>query len=219
MRQYCGKVGKSLSILIPIFVVLLAGYWQFVSTEAELNKSFTENNKNQNKEDKDMATANSIYDFKYIDIDGQEQSMEKYRGHVLIIVNVASKCGFTCVNYEQLTELFDKYSENEGLRILAFPCNQFNGQEPLSEKEIKEFAAEYKVRYDMASKINVNGDNTHPLWGFIKYKQRGVLGTTLVKWNFTKFLVDKQGNVIKRYAPTSNPKSMEQDVIAAFNSK
>jgi glutathione peroxidase-family protein len=105
-----------------------------------------------------------------------------------------------------LTELYEKYGESKGLRILAFPCNQFNGQEPLTEKEIKEFAAEYKVQYDMASKVNVNGDATHPLWNYMKDKQRGILGTTLVKWNFTKFLVDKQGNVVKRYAPNTNPK-------------
>jgi len=165
-----------------------------------------------------MANAESLYDFKYVDIDGHEQSMEKYRGHVLIVVNVASKCGFTCVNYQQLTELYDKYAESEGLRILAFPCNQFGGQEPLGENEIKEFVKEYNVRYDMASKVDVNGGKTHPLWGFLKDKQRGILGTTLVKWNFTKFLVDKQGNVVKRYAPNTNPRTMEEDILAAFKS-
>jgi len=105
-----------------------------------------------------------------------------------------------------MTELYDKYGESKGLRILAFPCNQFGGQEPLTETEIKEFVSEYNVRYDMASKINVNGDNTHPLWGFLKDQKRGILGTTLVKWNFTKFLIDKKGNVIERYAPNTNPK-------------
>jgi len=163
-----------------------------------------------------MASSQSIYDFKYMDIDGVEQSMEKYKGHVLIVVNVASKCGFTCVNYEQLTELFEKYKD-QGLRVLAFPCNQFASQEPLSEPEIKEFVKEYKVTYDMASKINVNGGNAHPLWEFLKGKQKGILGTTMVKWNFTKFLVDREGNVLQRYAPNTNPKSMENDIVEALN--
>jgi len=193
--------------------VILGGYWKFVSTikikERNSENSFTEDN---------VESEMSIYDFKYVDIDGKEQSMEKYRGHVLIVVNVASKCGYTCVNYQQLTELYNKYSENEGLRILAFPCNQFGGQEPLGEKEIKEFVKEYEVSYDMASKINVNGDKVDALWTFLKDKQRGVLGTTSVKWNFTKFLIDKQGNVLHRYAPNTNPKAMEKEIIQAFKS-
>lgn len=147
----------------------------------------------------------SLYDLNYTSIDGTEESMEKYRGHVLIVVNVASKCGYTCVNYEQLTELYDKYAESEGLRILAFPCNQFMGQEPLGEKEIKEFAATYNVRYDMSSKVDVNGANTHPVYTYLKKHQGGFLGD-FVKWNFTKFLVDKKGNVVKRYSPTTNPR-------------
>lgn len=149
--------------------------------------------------------ASSLYDLSYTSIDGTEESMSKYKGHVLIVVNVASKCGYTCVNYEQLTELYTKYGESEGLRILACPCNQFMGQEPLGEKEIKEFAATYNVQYDMSSKLDVNGANTHPVWAFLKKNQGGFLGD-FVKWNFTKFLVDKHGNVVKRYAPTTNPR-------------
>lgn len=151
------------------------------------------------------AEPSSLYELKYTSIDGVEESMEKYKGHVLIVVNVASKCGYTCVNYEQLTELYDKYAESEGLRILAFPCNQFMGQEPLGEKEIKEFAATYNVRYDMSSKVDVNGANTHPVWAYLKKQQGGFMGD-FVKWNFTKFLIDKKGNVVKRYSPTTNPK-------------
>jgi len=207
------SVVKWFSVVVGVTSVILGGYWKFVSTikiqERNSGNSLTEDN---------VESEMSIYDFKYVDIDGKEQSMEKYRGHVLIVVNVASKCGYTCVNYQQLTDLYNKYSENEGLRILAFPCNQFGGQEPLTEMEIKEFVKEYKVSYDMASKINVNGDKVDALWTFLKDKQRGVLGTTSVKWNFTKFLVDKQGNVLHRYAPNTNPKAMEKDIIEAFNS-
>jgi len=159
--------------------------------------------------------ASSLYELNYTSIDGTEESMEKYRGHVLIVVNVASKCGYTCVNYEQLTELYDKYAESEGLRILAFPCNQFMSQEPLGEKEIKEFAATYNVRYDMSSKVDVNGANTHPVYAFLKKQQGGFLGD-FVKWNFTKFLVDKKGNVVKRYAPTTNPRELEKDLLTYF---
>ncbi|ODN05621.1 Phospholipid hydroperoxide glutathione peroxidase, mitochondrial [Orchesella cincta] len=161
------------------------------------------------------AEVSSIYDLKYTSIDGTEELMEKYRGHVLLVVNVASKCGYTCVNYEQLTELYTKYAESEGLRILAFPCNQFMGQEPLGEKEIKEFAATYNVQYDMSSKVDVNGDNTHPVWKFLKKQQGGFMGD-FIKWNFTKFLVDKNGNVVKRYAPTTNPKDLEKDLLTYF---
>lgn len=161
------------------------------------------------------AEVSSLYDLKYTSIDGTEELMEKYRGHVLLVVNVASKCGYTCVNYEQLTELYTKYAESEGLRILAFPCNQFMGQEPLGEKEIKEFAATYNVQYDMSSKVDVNGDNTHPVWKFLKKQQGGFMGD-FIKWNFTKFLVDKNGNVVKRYAPTTNPKDLEKDLLTYF---
>jgi len=216
---------KGLSIVVGLAAVLLGGYWKFVSSvtnTTSLKKgAIREQNLNIEKNsssEENMAGSKSIYDYTYVDIDGQEQSMAKYRGHVLIVVNVASKCGYTCVNYQQLTELYDKYSTSEGLRILAFPCNQFGGQEPLGEAEIKEFVKEYKVAYDMASKVSVNGDKVDPLWTFLKDKQRGILGTTLVKWNFTKFLVDKNGNVLHRYAPNTNPKAMENDIIEAFKS-
>jgi len=117
------------------------------------------------------------------------------RGHVLIVANVATKCGFTKVNYEQLTDLYEKYAETKGLRIIGFPCNQFAGQEPGTETEIKEFVcSNYKVKFDMTSKVSVNGDSAHPLWKYMKSKQGGILGS-FTKWNFTKFLVDKKGQV------------------------
>lgn len=108
------------------------------------------------------------------------------------------------MNYRQLVELYTKYSEADGLRILGFPCNQFGGQEPGTEQEIKEFAAKYNVKFDMFSKINVNGGSAHPLWAFLKEKQGGFL-MNAIKWNFTKFVVDKEGNPVARIGPTDDP--------------
>jgi len=165
----------------------------------------------------DVKSASSAYDFDFIDIDGEKQSMDKYKGHVLIVVNVASKWGKTPVNYTQLTALHEQYEATKGLRILGFPCNQFGGQEPGTEAEIKAFAHDkYNIRWDLASKINVNGDNTHPLWAYMKSKQGGTLGN-FIKWNFTKFVIDKNGNVVARYGPTTDPKDMEKDLLKYFN--
>ncbi|GIY52140.1 phospholipid hydroperoxide glutathione peroxidase [Caerostris darwini] len=136
-------------------------------------------------------SAKSIYDFSALDIDGNEVSLEKYRGHVALIVNVASK-------------------------ILGFPCNQFGGQEPGTEADIKEFIKQYNVQFDMFSKINVNGDNTHPLWSYLKKKQGGTLGN-FIKWNFSKFLIDKEGQPVKRYAPQFEPKDIEPDLLKYFS--
>jgi len=138
--------------------------------------------------------------------------MDKYKGHVCIIVNVASKWGKTDVNYKQLVELYTKYSEAEGLRILAFPCNQFGGQEPGTEQEIKEFAAKYNVTFDMFSKINVNGNDAHPLWAFLKAKQTGFL-VNAIKWNFTKFVVNKEGVPVYRSSPTDDPIPKVEEAI------
>jgi len=155
-------------------------------------------------------------DFDYIDIDGKEQSMSRYKGHVLIVVNVASKWGKTPVNYTQLTALHTRYGGTEGLKILGFPCNQFGGQEPGTEQEIKKWAEEkYQVRWDLASKIDVNGSDTHPLWTYMKNKKGGFLGN-FIKWNFTKFLIDKNGQVVGRFATTSDPMDMEKDLKKYF---
>jgi len=159
----------------------------------------------------DPKTAKSVYEFNYVDIDGQNQSMERYKDHVLIVVNVASKWGKTPVNYEQLTALHEKYGAR-GLKILGFPCNQFANQEPGTEEEIKEFIKGYNVRFDMASKINVNGDDAHPLWKYMKKVQGGSLGS-FIKWNFTKFLINKQGQVYKRFGPNEDPITMEPDIL------
>jgi len=158
-----------------------------------------------------MASASNIYGFSAVDIDGNEVSMEKYRGHPCIIANVASKWGLTSVNYTELVKLHEKY-EADGLRILAFPCNQFGGQEPGTEEDIKKFAEGFGVKFDMFSKIKVNGDDAHPLWKFLKSKQGGTLGN-FIKWNFTKFLVDKEGNPVSRYSPQTNPiPAIEKDL-------
>jgi len=156
--------------------------------------------------------AGSIYEFGAKDIDGNEVSLEKYKGLVVIIVNVACKWGNTPKSYTQLQALYEKY-ESDGLRIACFPCNQFGSQEPWLEPEIKAFVTEnFHVTFDMYSKIDVNGDKTHPLFKYLKHKQGGTLGD-FVKWNFTKFLIDRQGQPIKRYAPLDAPFDWE-DVIA-----
>lgn len=129
--------------------------------------------------------------------------MSDYSGHPTIIVNVATNCSFTRSNYSQLNELYTKYKE-QGLRIAAFPCNQFNGQEPGCETDIKEFLKKTNVEFDVYGKINVNGSNAIPLFNFLKTAQGGFLFNAL-KWNFTKFLVNKEGKPIARYAPNVGP--------------
>ncbi len=154
----------------------------------------------------------SIYDFNVKTIDGQEVSMSKYKGKVLLIVNVASKCGFTS-QYEGLGKLFEKY-KNEDFMVLGFPSNQFANQEPESNEKIKEFCSlTYDVKFDMFAKIDVNGENEAPLYKFLKSNQKGILGTENIKWNFTKFLVDKEGNIVDRFASTTTPESIEKEII------
>lgn len=155
----------------------------------------------------ELENAKSIYDFTAKDINGDEVSLEKYKGHVCIIVNVASKCGHTKSNYEQFVELFDKYSEEKGLKILAFPCNQFGKQEPGDAEKICEFAKKRNVLFDMFDKINVNGKNAHPLWKFLTSKISGPKGKN-IDWNFTKFIIDKEGQVAERHKPSVKPMQM-----------
>ncbi len=157
------------------------------------------------------AKQMSIYNIEVKTIDGETIKLEKYKNKVMLIVNVASKCGFTN-QYEGLEKLHETYG-TKGLAVLGFPCNQFLSQEPGDEKEIKEFCSlTYGVKFDMFSKIDVNGDNTHPLYKLLKEDSSGFLGTDIIKWNFTKFLVDKKGKVIKRYAPSTEPKEIESDI-------
>ena len=154
----------------------------------------------------------SIYDFNVKTIEGEEISMSKYKGKVLLIVNVASKCGFTS-QYEGLEKLFEKYKDKDFM-VLGFPSNQFANQEPESNEKIKEFCSlTYDVKFDMFSKIDVNGEKESPLYTFLKNSQKGILGTTDIKWNFTKFLVDKNGNIINRYGSSTTPESIEKDIL------
>jgi glutathione peroxidase len=157
----------------------------------------------------------SVYDFSARAIDGHEQSLSDYRGHALLIVNVASQCGFT-PQYTGLEALHRKYHER-GFDVLAFPCDQFGHQEPDDEAEIRRFCtATYHVTFPLFSKIQVNGSDAHPLYRFLKESLPGVLGLQAIKWNFTKFLIGRNGEPLKRYAPTDKPESLGGDVEAAL---
>jgi glutathione peroxidase len=150
----------------------------------------------------------SIYDFSAKSIDGTEQSLATYRGNTLLIVNVASKCGFT-PQYEGLEALYRKYRDR-GLVVLGFPCDQFGHQEPGDENEIKSFCTlHYDVTFPLFAKIDVNGDHAHPLYEHLKHQAKGMLGTEAIKWNFTKFLVDRNGNVVQRFESAVTPDSTE----------
>ncbi len=152
-----------------------------------------------------------FHDYTAIDIDGAQQSMSAYRGKVVLVVNVASKCGFT-PQYKGLEAVFRKYRDR-GLVILGFPCDQFGHQEPGDEKEIREFCSlNYDVSFPMFAKIEVNGPHTHPLYAYLKKQAPGLLGSEAIKWNFTKFLIDRDGRVVKRYAPTDTPEAIAKDI-------
>ena len=155
----------------------------------------------------------SVYEFSAKTIDGADQKIDAYKGKAMLIVNVASKCGFT-PQYKGLEELYEKFRD-QGLVVLGFPCDQFGHQEPGDEAEIKNFCSlTYDVKFPMFAKVDVNGANAHPLYKYLKKEAKGLLGTEGIKWNFTKFLIDKSGKVVKRYAPTDTPAGMEKDVGA-----
>jgi glutathione peroxidase len=152
----------------------------------------------------------TVYDFDATGIDGLDQHLADYRGKVLLIVNTASQCGFT-PQYGPLQELYEKYVER-GLVVLGFPCDQFGHQEPGTEAEISEFCdSKFGVTFPMFSKVDVNGKDAHPLYAWLKSEKRGVLGGA-IKWNFTKFLVDTEGNVVKRYGSTTGPADIAPDI-------
>lgn len=153
----------------------------------------------------------SLYDFEVKTIDGRDCSMAEFRGKTLLIVNVASRCGFT-PQYRGLEALYRKYRDR-GFAVLGFPCDQFAHQEPGDEAEIRKFCAlNYDISFPLFAKIRVNGPGTHPLYRWLKSSRRGFLGTARIKWNFTKFLVDGEGRVLKRYAPMVTPEQIEPDL-------
>ncbi len=151
-----------------------------------------------------------FYDYRVKNISGEDVSMSDYKGKVVLIVNTASKCGFT-KQYEGLEELYEKYKD-QGFVILGFPCNQFGAQEPGGNEEIKNFCTStFSVTFPMMSKIDVNGDDADPLYKFLKKGKGGILGDE-IKWNFTKFLIDREGNVVDRFASQKTPKALEKEV-------
>jgi glutathione peroxidase len=153
----------------------------------------------------------TIYDFTARTLDGQDVPLSHFAGQVLLVVNTASKCGFT-PQYEGLEALYRKY-HTKGFAVLGFPCNQFGAQEPGSASEIARFCSQtYGVTFPMFEKIEVNGANAHPLYRFLKGEAKGVLGTGAIKWNFTKFLADRSGAVTARFAPAVAPKELEKDI-------
>lgn len=155
----------------------------------------------------------SVYDYSAKTLDGQEVSLADYRGQVLLIVNTASKCGFT-PQYEGLEALY-KAHKDRGFTVLAFPCNQFGAQEPGNAEEIANFCSlTYDVTFPVMSKIDVNGADAHPLYRYLKKEQKGLLGTEAIKWNFTKFLIGKDGEVVERFAPTVKPEDLKVAVEA-----
>lgn len=152
----------------------------------------------------------SVYTYEAKTIRGADKRLSEYKGHVLLIVNTASKCGFT-PQYKDLQELYETYHD-QGLEVLGFPSNQFMGQEPGTNEEIEQFCeVNYGVTFPMFAKTDVKGSNAHPLFQYLTKSAPGLLSKE-VKWNFTKFLVNKKGNVVKRYAPTTNPKNIVKDI-------
>ena len=152
-----------------------------------------------------------LYNIEVKNIEGEVISLENYKGKTLLIVNTASKCGFT-PQYKGLEEMYKKLKDR-GLEILGFPCNQFGKQEPADEDEIKNFCSlTYNVTFPMFAKIDVNGSEASPLYNYLKTEAPGLLGSKNIKWNFTKFLVDKNGNVIKRFAPKDAPSKIEKEI-------
>ena len=161
------------------------------------------------------SASSSVYDFDALSIDGKPAHLSTQRGKVLLIVNTASQCGFT-PQFGGLEALWEKYRD-KGLVVVGFPSNEFGKQDPGSNDEIASFCqVNYGVSFPMMSKVEVNGSSAHPLWKWLKGEKPGLLGSEAIKWNFTKFLVGKDGKVLKRYAPTDTPESIRRDIEAAL---
>ncbi len=162
-----------------------------------------------------MSTAETIYGFEATNINGKTIPLEEFKGKVMLIVNTASKCGFT-PQFGGLEELYKSYA-GKGLAVLGFPCNQFGSQDPGADGEIEQFCQiNYGVSFPMMSKIDVNGPAAHPLYKWLSAEAPGILGSKAIKWNFTKFLVGKDGKVIRRYAPTDKPADLAKDIETAL---
>lgn len=162
-----------------------------------------------------MSPVPTAYDFDAVSIDGQPVSLSQYRGQVMLIVNTASACGFT-PQFKGLQALWERYRDR-GLVVVGFPSNEFGSQDPGSNQEIASFCElNYGVDFPMMAKVEVNGGGAHPLWQWLKGEKPGFLGTEAIKWNFTKFLVGRDGRVIKRYAPQDDPEKISQDIEAAL---
>ncbi|KAL6649891.1 hypothetical protein ACP70R_014115 [Stipagrostis hirtigluma subsp. patula] len=158
-----------------------------------------------------MAAASSVHDFTVKDADGRDVHLSAYKGKVLLIVNVASQCGLTNSNYTELTQLYEMFKD-QGFEILAFPCNQFGGQEPGTNEEIVQFVCtRFKAKFPIFDKVDVNGEEAAPIYKFLKASKSGPFGDN-IKWNFAKFLVDKQGRVVERYPPTTYPLAIQKDI-------
>ncbi|GHE26188.1 glutathione peroxidase [Vulcaniibacterium thermophilum] len=157
----------------------------------------------------------TLHDFRALDIDGNERALSEFAGQVVLVVNVASRCGFT-PQYAGLETLWRSYRDR-GFAVLGFPCDQFGHQEPGDEAEIRRFCSlNYDVTFPLFAKIEVNGEGAHPLWKWLKQEKSGLLGIDAIKWNFTKFLVGRDGRVLKRFAPNDAPASLERDIEAAL---
>jgi glutathione peroxidase len=153
----------------------------------------------------------TVYEYQAKTIKGEEVSLENFKDNVLLIVNTASKCGFT-PQYTQLQEVYEEYKD-KGLTVLGFPCNQFGSQEPGNEEEIAEFCSlNFGVTFPMFAKVDVNGENAHPLFKYLAEEAPGIMGSKAIKWNFTKFLVDRNGKVVDRYAPNTAPTKIVEDI-------
>lgn len=153
----------------------------------------------------------SLYDFDAVTIDGKTQTLADYRGKTVLVVNVASACGYT-PQYAGLEALYRKHKDS-GFVVLGFPCNQFGAQEPGSDKDIADFCEKnYGVTFPLFAKVDVNGDNQHPLFAWLKSQKKGIFGTAAIKWNFSKFLIDANGDVLKRYGSGDTPEAIEKDL-------
>ncbi|MBA4548894.1 glutathione peroxidase [Thermoactinomyces intermedius] len=159
----------------------------------------------------------SVYEYTVVTNQGEEQSLKEYEGNVLLIVNTATRCGFA-PQFKDLQELYEKY-HGRGFYVLGFPCNQFGNQEPGTDEEIRNFCEiNYRVTFPLFQKVDVKGENQHPLFKYLTQSAQGLLNKE-IKWNFTKFLVDRQGNVVKRFAPTTSPKKIAPEIEALLEQK